>query len=168
MHAVPPTTTLEVDEHPGFERRFHRVQRVGWALLVLLVAAALLGLTGSRGPFARAIAAGDGVLVDHPRFARHAADVEIVATIEADSIAGDRRFALELSGSGWRDLRMETIAPQPRAMRTEADALILEFDAGTGDQVVRMHVLPTAPGVTRTGIGLAGRAPARLRSLVWP
>lgn len=161
-----PAPPLELESHPAFERRFHRFQRFGWLALLALVVAAMLGVLGTRGPLADTVAAGEGLRVDYPRWARYDSDLVIRAEVEA--VAGET-FVLEFAGPWRQALRIEDIVPQPRHMAADARALVLEFEAtGGGVQQVELHALPTAPGRMQASLGLRGRAPAQLRAMVWP
>jgi hypothetical protein len=75
----------EVDEDPAFQQRDWRVQRVGWAVLAMILAAGLAGLFGS-GPLSNAtVSAGDALRVQYERFVRHGGQTALtvrVASVE--------------------------------------------------------------------------------------
>lgn len=60
MEPIRRVGELEIEEDLDFQRRMWRLQQIGWALLVLVVVAALLGLFG-KGPLSRAVASRVGV-----------------------------------------------------------------------------------------------------------
>jgi hypothetical protein len=66
---------LQIDDDPAFQKKEWRVQRIGIALLALLVAAAAAGLTGMGGPLndAEAGRRGDPVFVEFERVVRQGA-----------------------------------------------------------------------------------------------
>ena len=68
---------LELHQDPRFTRRIAAIQRAGWVVMGLVIAAALLGLFGA-GPLSRATAeAADGTLrLEYDRFGRLSAPGE--------------------------------------------------------------------------------------------
>ncbi|HEV2128712.1 MAG TPA: hypothetical protein VGR22_08850, partial [Thermomicrobiales bacterium] len=63
---------LEVDEDIEFQEREWKVQRVGWALMLVVIVLALVGLFGTGPLSAVEREADDGTLVlEYQRFVRH-------------------------------------------------------------------------------------------------
>lgn len=67
---MPQRTRLDVDDDRAFQEKFWTFQRVAWALMALILLAALAGTTGSGGPLAHAEASGPGGSIEYPRIAR--------------------------------------------------------------------------------------------------
>lgn len=89
--APPVIDGLQIDQALSFQRRFHRVQVLAWALLTLVPIAAVLGLFG-QGLFSQTSAGGPcaGVTATYDRFARMALDTEL----ELPRAAGTTQVAI--------------------------------------------------------------------------
>src|SRR5215204_3554855 len=76
---------LELDQDLAFQHRQWRFERIGWAVMGLVIIASLAGLFG-HSPFARAqVQTADHKLtVEYDRFARYESDAEIKVLVEID------------------------------------------------------------------------------------
>lgn len=124
---APPPDGLQIEEDIDFQRRWWRVQRVGWVVIALMLLTALLGFLGS-GPLSKGTALVPGIMrVEYQRFTRYQTPETLTVHLEAAAIAGpvvrigiDRRY-LDRS-------RLESVVPPPRRVHAAADRLIYEFD----------------------------------------
>lgn len=165
-----PQRTLQINEDIPFQRRFWIVERVGWVIMAIVVAAGALGLFSS-GPLSRR-QVGDpaGLLtVEHQRFARLQAPVEIRLTLSpAATAAGTVSLRLE------RDLvdalEIERMRPQPLRMWADGGGLRLDVAVAEPGRPaeIRVYTKPGRVGTLDGGIGLAGREAARFSQFVYP
>jgi hypothetical protein len=166
---------LEIDQDLTFQRREWIGERVGWAVLVLIVLAASLGLFGS-GPVSRATAEAPGRLrVEYARFARSQTSETLTVHLEsAATAAGEVRVALDreyLERS-----RVESVVPQPLRVEGRADRLVYVFRAARPGEPLAIAFLlhPERLGVSRGRVSLepvrAADQPVELafRQLVYP
>lgn len=104
---------LQVHHHEAFQRREWRVQRFGWAFMLLFVLAALAGLLGP-GPLSYATASSaDGLLeVDYQRFTHLEADDEVVVTVSASAVTGGS-VDVEIAEAWVRAVDIASIVPEP-------------------------------------------------------
>lgn len=148
---------LQVHEDMGAQRRIWRVQRIGWALLALFLAAGLLGLLGGNGVLQEgSVASADGnVLVRYPRFDRYVAPTELRISVHPALVRED---ALELTISrGWFDVfELYGISPRPEGERVSGDDIVFRFAVTPGQGADftfsgRAHHVGRLPGSLRVG-----------------
>lgn len=162
MSQPPPLREdgLQLKENRAFQERFWRLQRLGWAGFALLIALAVLGLTGSGGPFHRQEIALGPAMAEVPRVARWAAADEIVLRF-APAGAGARQVAL---GGGFLDgFALERVEPTPETARLVPGGQVLTFASDGGPNEVRLRLRPLGPGPAGFTLGAGGPAqPVRL------
>lgn len=117
----------------GYQRNEWRAQRIGWAVMALLVLLALTGLLGGSGPLAEAeIEAADGsVRVRYLRLDHHHGPGELSVEIAPEFVeAGELRLWMDRS---YLDgLNLETVVPEPERVELEAERAIFVFNVGEG------------------------------------
>ncbi|MEU1889606.1 hypothetical protein [Streptomyces pristinaespiralis] len=79
---------LEIDDSEAFHRKEQTFERVGWAVLALLLVAACLGVFGDWGPVASATAKSPGgiVTMEYDRFDRYTARTDLTITTGAPTV----------------------------------------------------------------------------------
>lgn len=155
-----------VEEDMRFQRRFWRVQRIGWAFMALVLIAAALGVF-SEGPLSWTHAQGDQVTVEYQRVYRNGAPSELVLSF-SPGFDGERTVILP--HSLLQKVTLETITPTPERSETQADGLHLTFavpDAGPESRIY-LQVRPNGLGPLRGDIRSAEGGAARLRSFILP
>lgn len=144
--------SLQLDEDLHAQHRIWWVQRVGWTVLALFIAAGLLGVFGGNGPFGRGrVADGTGgVLVDYPRSARYVAPTELMIDVEGASLHAD---TLEVAVSRqWIDVfELYGISPQPQSERARGEDVVYTFAVTPGQDAElsfsgRPHHVGPLPG----------------------
>ena len=157
---------IEVEENLKLERVEWRVARVPWTILLLLIAATLLGVFGD-GPLSR-VAAGSP---DGPLWTRYdralrfgsSTDVLIRAPIQPDGT-----LRLSIDRTLLDAFQVERITPQPAATTLDDSAVEYGFtgSAGAGASIV-FTLQPTRRGLVGGAIRSAdGRV--ELRQFVFP
>lgn len=118
---------LQVDEDMAFQRWAWRAQRVGWALIVLLLVAAVLGLLGS-GPLSEATASVPGVMrLEYQRFARYQTSHTLTIRLEPAAVVGPAA-RVGIDAQYLESVEIKSVLPPPRAVHGAGDRLIYEFD----------------------------------------
>ena len=135
---------LDVRQDERFQHREWTAERVGWALMGLLVVAGLLGFLG-KGPFSWATARSDRgwVAVEYQRVNHHEADDSIVLAFAPQAVENDAITA-ELTGSWVSGVDRQGISPQPAEEMLIPGGVVLEFP------VERAGTLDTGPALTVT------------------
>jgi hypothetical protein len=156
---------LELCEHRGFQERFWTVQRWAWVGYGVMIGAALLGLAGEGGVFARArIEAGNNT-IDHPRFARWQTQ-DSISIAFAPSGATERRVLL--SPEFVRGLAVEAVQPQlaqsiASAAGEQLTILVRSNEPGSAT----LRIKPDAPGIVRGTVSIDG-VPAAVTMIILP
>lgn len=157
---APPD--LQVDQDMAFQRREWAVQRVGWAVGLLILAGALAGLFG-HGPLSRAEAGSeDGPLhVRYERIVRNQAPADLRVSFPLDP-GGET--TLWLSGALVQRVELRSVVPEPaRSWSTPArTGFVFAAPAGSapGDRVeavIRVDIRTI--GRLRGELGVEGRDP---------
>ncbi len=104
---------LEIDLDPDFERRILRFQQAGWAVLGLIVLAALLGLFNT-GLFSKAVVADPEVplRLEYDHFLRYQAPQRLRIRV-GPLAAPDRRVRLWISDDYLEGVQVRQIDPRP-------------------------------------------------------
>ena len=159
----PAAVALIADEDLRFEQRWHRVQRVGRALLLAGLAAAVLGIFGT-GPLASATATAPGgtFSVGYDRFLRTTQSTDLQVSARAPH--GPATVAVAQS---YLDTTPITaVSPQPDSQTARGDRVVLTWQGSLPDQI-ELQVAPQTIGVHRATIWVAGTA-VRFRQVTWP
>ena len=107
-----------------YQRKFWRIQRLGWVVLVLLLVATALGLLGSGGPLHNEIlGAGGSFRVEHPRVQRLSS--EFTARFEH---AGADSLSIFLPARFFENHRVESWTPEPASAAAEGDEIRFTFE----------------------------------------
>ena len=163
---MPKSQTLQLDQDPVFQQREWRVQRVGWWVLVIFVAAAAAGAFG-HGPLSRVRAAtpGDAVVVEYERFVRSGAAMRLEIHRQS-STAG--RLELRLDRSYADRLRIERITPEPESIDVGAADVVMTFTTpGAGPLTIVIDAEPLRAGRLSAQIRTTGAPPVRVSQFVY-
>src|SRR5688572_32122600 len=120
--------TFELGQDLPFERRTWTVQRIGWMAMALVVAAALAGVFGN-GLLSHAMLTSPEQLfkLEYERFLRFQARAELRLAIAQPAIdQGQARILI--SQEYLRNMRLQTIVPQPTRIETTDAGVVYSFD----------------------------------------
>jgi hypothetical protein len=154
---------IVTEEDVRFEHRWHRVQRVGRAVLVLALAAAVLGVFGT-GPLASATAEGPGgrFSVDYDRFVRTTQSTAL--RISSRATSGPATIAIAQSFLDATSL--SDVSPQPDSETARGGRVVLSYQGSLPDEV-ELQLAPEDIGVHRATVWVGG-VPVRFRQVTWP
>jgi len=142
-----------------FQRREWRVQRIGWVLLTLFIAAALAGLLGGRGPLVKASARAPGgtLAVEYDRFVRQEAETTISVQARSADAASDE-LRVWILRPYLDAVTITSITPEPeRVVLDEPRATyVFRVSPGTGTSVVRFELQVRTVGRLSGAMGLVG------------
>lgn len=162
---------IQLDEDRDFQQREWRGQRIGWAVMLLIVLAALLGLFG-RGPLARATIGGEGdpVRLRYDRLTRHSSPAVLDIRLGAGVADEDGEVRLWLEREYMREMQVEEIAPEPESMEASENGIVYVFRVADRRRPTRVtfRIQPRGYWLQSGGVGLAGREPLRFRQFVFP
>ena len=159
---------LEIAQDLDYQRHEWVAQRVAWAVLALVILAALAGLLGP-GPLSAvsAGAAGDALRLEYHRFLRQDGPTEL--RVEAEPASGGEA-RIWVSREWLSAVRVESIAPEPERVETGDDRLLFVFplEAGARSAEVTFHVKPERAGRLSGRVGLDRGPSFSFDQLVWP
>lgn len=165
---VTPDGDFQVSEDLPFQMREFAAQRIARIGVLVVIAAALLGLLGGSGPFATARAgdAAGGVLVEFDRLAH----VQRPTSLRLRALAGpdERELALHI-GSAYLDrVTVTSITPEPKRVEAAADGLRFVFATEPGAALdAAFSIQADTPGAASAEVRRAGHA-VRFTQFVYP
>lgn len=119
---------IQIDEDVAFQRRFRVVQRIGLAVMGLVLAAALLGLLGAAGPLCDGAAQSDGLSVRYPRFGRRLTPSMLEVRVDPSQVRGSV-VSLWISAGYLEAMAPARVSPRPRTVAAHGDRALYTFDA---------------------------------------
>jgi hypothetical protein len=142
---------IVTEEDLRFERRWHRVQRIGRAFLAIAIVAALVGVFGT-GRFS----------VDYDRFVRSTQSTSL--QISSQGAVGHATVAIAqgfLQATGLSD-----VSPQPDSETARGGRVVLSYQGSLPDEI-ELKLAPENIGIHQATIWVGG-APVRFRQVTWP
>ena len=151
---------LQIDTDRAFQERFWKVQRWAWLAMLLIIVAALAGLTGKGGALSRAEVESGSATITYPRVSRWQMADEL--SVEFASATGEAKVMLPMSFLD--SFAVEAVTPQPSEVTAVAEGQEFTFRLGAepGAKSVQFAVRATSPTwVSRSYavVGDAERAP---------
>jgi hypothetical protein len=156
---------LDLDEDIAQQRTVWRLERIGWALMALLLLATLAGFTG-HGPFSeRTVGSTEaGFTVSYNRFERYAAATLLTLHL-GDDIGSETR--LRVSQDFLRRVEVLRVDPVPEHVELDTEYLTYVFATRAPGMIV-FHYEPASVGRMEIGIGLDDRPLLTLQQFVYP
>ena len=144
---------LDIDENLAFQIREWRVQRAGWWLLALFVAAGLAGVFGG-GPLSSAgtAASGGRLRVEYERFIRRGALTRIA--VHLDAAPAQAAQGLRLSRRYFDGVRIQQVTPPPRTTQIGPSDVTMTFDV-PGQSTIVIDLEPLSAGTHQAVIAAA-------------
>ncbi|MCD7059002.1 hypothetical protein [Pelagibacterium xiamenense] len=156
---------LQVEDSTRAQRIFWVVERCGWALFAALLLLAMFGLTGSGGPFARAVVQDGSGRVDYPAIARWHTSDDLRVTFAGNATT----HTLEVSQAFVDAFEIGSMQPRPATSTTLADGMRFTFEAGPDAGVsASVFVTPLNVGWMDYAVRIDGGASQEVRTLVLP
>jgi hypothetical protein len=161
----------DIAEDPGFQRGSWTIERISWVLILLVLAAGLLGLFGSAGPLNRATAgAADGPLqMEYARLTRHGAPTALEVTVDGTVVTEDT-VRIAISREYLASVEVSNVLPEPQDVELTPDAFIYVFPVAEGGAplTITFEVEPQHYWRHQGTIGLAAGESLRFTQFVYP
>lgn len=132
---------LQIGEDYDFQRKEWRFERIGWAVMALVLLAALLGLLGP-GPLSNASAGDKGgpLWVDYDRFVQRSAGTRFeIHAAPGTAPDGTLRLWIDRETVGRNEIH--SIEPQPEQVTAAGDRLIYDFNVADPGSETVVHIL---------------------------
>ena len=159
----PPELEIEHDE--ALLERNARIQHAAWIAMLVVLAAAVLGVFGS-GPLSATERSAGGLTVAYQRFERSQRASSITVTF-AGSPGGEAALSLP---RGWLDrVRIESVSPEPRSESATAAGSTWRFATGTAGPIeATFRFVPERAGSVEGWVEREGGGRVPFRQFVWP
>lgn len=154
----------------GFQVREWRLERIGWAVMVVIIVAALSGVLGGGGLVARttvADAAGS-TEVRYARFARYASPTMLHINLAAS--ASGRPIRVRVSDRYLSEMNVRAITPSPTstAIADRQHVFVFDRSAPPASATIRFELEPTAIGRHLGWIAVGEAAPLSFTQFIYP
>lgn len=128
MSSLHRVGDLELDEDMHVQRREWAVQRIGWAVMLLVVILGVVGLFGTGPISTGSTEAGDGALAaGYQRFIRHDGRTSLSFTVAGNLANESNEIELWLPTSYLEAVEVQGISPQPAESKGAGDRTIFVF-----------------------------------------
>lgn len=167
------TTPADKSSLPIFEKPFwlsfeFQLRRMGFALLLAIVIAAMVGLF-SRGYISDARIANDsGTLrIDYEKYSRLMSDVDMKIT---SSQIRENRNRIILGGDFMDSFRIDTLQPQPDKMYSLNGKMVLEYSVSApgSEQTLWLSLTPMKFGATHSTVAIDNGPEITLHQFIYP
>ncbi|MBP1472779.1 hypothetical protein J7I44_00570 [Frateuria sp. MAH-13] len=161
---------LQIEQDRTHSRREWRIERVGWAVMAILLAAGLLGLLG-YGPLSQANAGEPGKLtLAYDRLQRASAPSEYHFTV-APSLARDGVFRLRFDNALLDEVELQSIIPEPEHVRAGPGytEYVFAMEAAEGSPArIQFQFEQATFGHVRGNVTADGAAPLVIDQFILP
>ncbi|HSH31238.1 MAG TPA: hypothetical protein VK963_01075 [Candidatus Saccharimonadales bacterium] len=145
MSKVQQINSIQVGEDLAHQGLFWKIERAGWAVLLLVLMGALLGYSGAGGPLNQAVAQTEGLELEYDRFMRQLAPSQLKVKLAP---ASAETVSFSLSQDYLDQLQIQNITPQPDSITATGDKLQYQFAATPGSSLtVTFDIQPSAVGL---------------------
>jgi len=158
-----------LDDDPDFQRLQWRVERIGWATMVVIIGAALAGVFGGGGWLAQGEAsdANSANSVRYARFPRYASPTKLEVNLAA---ASGRQVRLRVSDDYLGVMKVRTITPPPvsTALAERQQVFVFERSSLPAAATIRFELEPGSVGVQRGWVAVDDGGPVSFAHFIYP
>ncbi len=170
METISRTDDIELGCDLCFERRWWRIQRIGWVVLTLLILGGVAGLFG-HGPLSETTTnpSGSELQVRYDRLARRETPTLLQLRLEKSAIASGQ-VRIRLNHTLMDCMQLKQIIPEPLATQPLADGacFIFRTDPRCDSATIVFIESPTKPGLAESEVAVEGAEPVRFHQFVYP
>ena len=158
------------DEDMGFQRAQWRVERFGWAVMGVIIIAALAGVFGGGGFVARATAsdAAGSTEVQYARFARFSSPMTLEISVTASQSGRPMRLSISDRYLGGMNVQAITPPPTSTSIADRQHVFVFERSASRAAATIRFDLEPAAMGRHEGSITVDDGAPVSFAHFVYP
>jgi hypothetical protein len=160
---------IELDEDLAFQQRYWRIQRIGWAVLACLLAAAALGLLGGEGPLSQTTTSSGDLTITYDRFARRNTPTLILVRLSL-STSHPQRLQLAFNAEYVRNMAFQQVTPQPASVEATAGRVTYDFltNSESGTVLFHFEAKPRTFGREAASLTIAGFPTIHYWQFVYP
>jgi hypothetical protein len=161
--------SLQIDQDLSLAKREWQLERIGWALMGVLVVAALAGLIG-EGPASKAVSGSReaGVVVEYDRFVHYGAPTTL--ELELAPLASGEVAELRIGTDYLAAVEIHRITPEPVTTAAGAEAHTFTFKAAESGRPMRVqiHLEPRKYGPSEGDLVAGAGKRVAVRQFVYP
>jgi hypothetical protein len=159
---------LEIDQDLAFQRRSWVVQRVGWILMLLLLACAVAGLVGP-GPLSSAEAGvrGSPLWIEYNRFERYESPTTLRVHI-GPGVGADGRVRVGLNREFVDGVDFVRVVPEPEAVEAGPGGLVMTVRVAAGPADVVVSFEPRRYGSLPIRVSVADGFAVEATAFIYP
>jgi hypothetical protein len=159
---------IDLSDDLAFHRANWRAERIGWGLILVIILAGVLGLTG-RGPLGTATVGDTTLFVDYDRVMRNDAPGKARIRI-GPPVTNDTIIHLWVSREMLAACSLQRVVPMPLRTTGASDRTIFDFrvQPGSDSVIVAFDCMPRTTGRHHGTIGVDGGPSVQLSSVVLP
>ncbi len=162
---------LEISSDLAFQDREWVVQRVGWAVMVVVLVLTTLGLLGGWGPLNQhVVRAEQGLSLELERVVRHGGQARFAMVVPPE-LAPDGTVTVWIDRRWLQGLTMEnTPVPEPESTSVHGDVVLYEFATSDPERPgrIEMGFVPDDIGLREGRFGVQGGPSLSFTQLVLP
>jgi hypothetical protein len=138
--------SLTLGQDLPFQFRMWRIERIGWAVMFVILLTASAGFFG-HGPLSMVVIRNESLRVEYERFGRYHAATSLRFNLEP-TVQKHDRITIWLSNQYLLNMRVVGTVPQPERMEVSSEGLRFVFSAGEGLSVgmIVFHLHPDTVG----------------------
>lgn len=161
---------LDIEEDLSAQQLRWKIQRLGWAVVALILLCALLGLLGGKGPLnSRTVGdSGNPIQAQYQPFGRLDAQTPLRVAIRPRQ--ADSPVQVWLSQSYLEAVDIERVTPEPSEQKVDEDRVTYSFRQVSRQQpaTITFFVKPSRWGSLSGEVGAPGAAPLSLMQFSYP
>lgn len=161
----------QVAEDINFQGRAWFWQRVGWAIMALLLLAGMLGVFGS-GVLEKARAGDENssLWLEYNRFGRAKAETSMLRVRLGAGMGREGRARVWLSRNYLEGMQIMGMVPQPESVETGPDRVTYVFRLTDPNKptAVTFHLEPEKPGALKGQVGVEGGPQLDFTQYIYP
>jgi hypothetical protein len=161
---------LDIGQDLQFEKRWWKIERTGWTIILLVLIAALLGFLGPA-PLTKKIAGQrNGPLwLEYYPFERYQAPVELGVQVRPGAV-NEKVIRLWLDRHYVEAIEIEHIDPEPESVEIAGDRFVYTFKASDLRQNAKImfHLEPNKFGKARVRLGLVDGPEIAFTQFIYP
>jgi hypothetical protein len=158
---------VEIDLDRSFQEKMWLVERIGWALMFLVVVAALAGFTGVTGAASSGHAEAAGARIDYPRISRWQTADTLAIEFPA-SAAG--KVEVLVPQAFTKVFAIEGVTPEPSRVTVTPKGQLYEFElaAEAGKKTADFAIRAGRPSLRTQARGAVAGEPFDMPFIVLP
>jgi hypothetical protein len=161
---------LDVGQDLAFEKRWWKIERSGWAVMLLVLVAAILGFLGPGLLTKKTAGKRNGPLwLEYYAFARYQAPMKLAVQVSPEAVT-EKEVRLWLDRQYVEAIQIEHVDPEPESVAIAGERFVYTFKASDLRQNAKImfHLEPNRFGKAHVRLGLLDGPEIAFTQFVYP